>query len=296
MSRVILFPHRQADEGSLEVQGWWLERRGSRVPLPRHLDDWDYQKDEVVGVTLRIDGDLLLRSSAQKNLRDLELFFIADCAGAQRRLVERYPLHTVEQDDVLTCVMTLPPRVLAGSIKFRVLIALAHSRPDDRSGAAHDRGARILTVRGPEMFLEGEASRFPVEAVPFSTLGLDDIPWTLDLEIDDFGKSFMGSVRLFVNTENPVGRMLLEDSMTGKIAKIVMADVLRLLVATAAASLPDVQISLHEEGSVAHAIDSMCHSFLDRSVVQAVTAFREDPVYFERLIQARIQPLNEALA
>jgi hypothetical protein len=103
----------------------------------------------------------------------------------------------------------------------------------------------------------------------------------------------MGGVRLLVNTEHPVGRMLLDASTADRVSGIAMADVIRLLVATVADRADDLQHGDHEEGSVAQVLDSMCEFFLGRGVVPAIRLYETEPLQFDRLLHDRVKPLTK---
>jgi hypothetical protein len=296
MPRTRLYPHQTADLNCVTFGDWWIERNGVRDVLPDSLQGWDYASEEVIGTSVSIDEKVLLASTGMSSLDDLELLLVADCAAAQRRVVARNSLtgYGIVKDAAFE--LPLPSGVLASSVRLTTHLVLARDLSETPPRVASVRGARLISSKPRTLVLEGEASRFPTEPVAFSDIGLPDSPWTLHMNFEDLNASFMGAVRLLVNTENRIGRMLLESSTASSISPIAMADILRLLVATVGNHRDDVTSGDFEEGSIGEVVDSMCNFFLRQGLAASTELYQREPVHFELLLHERMKPFDKVFA
>jgi hypothetical protein len=286
-----LFPHRTADPSSVTFGDWWIERNETRSPLPDFLSGWDYASEESVGTSLTIDFDALFASTGHSSPDDLEVLLMADCASAQRRVVARHKLAGYEAVRSAAFSLVLPPGQLAGSVRLSTHLVIARDLIGSDPRIASRRGARLISSKPRSLILEGDGSRFPTEPAAFSELGLPSAPWTLHVSFQDLETSFMGAVRLLVNTEHPIGQMLLDGETTDRVAGLAMADVLRLLVATVATRGDDVEASNFDEGGVGYVVNSMCVFFLSQGLAASVELYERDPIHFDRLLQERLRPM-----
>jgi hypothetical protein len=289
-----LYPHRTADPSSVIFGDWWIERSRTRAHLPDLLTGWDYASEELIGTSLTLDIDSLLASTGHSSLDDLEVRLLADCAPAQRRVVARHPLtgFTSVRDSAFS--LTLPAGQLAGAVKLSAQLVVARDLDGSPPRVASVRGARLISSKTRTVALEGDASRFPTEPVSFSELRIPNAPWTLHTCFTDLDTSFMGGVRLLVNTEHPVGQMLLDSSTADRVSGLAMADVIRLMVATLAdtAHVDEIGDGDFEEGTVGHVVDSMCSFFMGHGLVPAIQLYLKEPVHFDRLLHERVRPLG----
>jgi hypothetical protein len=293
VAKLRLYPHRTADSASVSWSDWWIERDGKRSPLPTFLTGWDYACEETVGLSAIIDESLLLESTGLDNLGDIEVLLMADCKDSHRRITSRHWLQGTTSGDNFEMSLRLPARELAGSIHLSAHVVLARTTGDRTDRTARLHGARLLSSKRVTVMLEGDAARFPTEPVPFSELRLDNAPWTLLTTYEDFFDSFMGNIRLLVNTEHPVGQMLLESASADRVAGLVRADVMRLLIASAAEREDEIIDSDFDEGSVGQVLETMCDFFLSQGLRTMMRMYRDDPVHFDRLIHDRINPLTK---
>lgn len=291
MAKIRLYPHRTADPSSVTFGDWWIDRSGTRTVIPDLLTSWDYASEEVVGASISIDADALLASTGHSELGDLEVLLLADCAAAQRRIVARHPLGSHLPLGDVAYELPLPAGQLAGAIKLYAHLVVARDLTGLPPKVANRRGARLASSKARTVALEGDASRFPIEPVAFSELRLPSAPWTLLTTFQDLDTSFMGGVRLLVNTEHAVGQMLLDSTTVDRVSGLAMADVIRLLVATIAERGDEFGPGDFEEGTVGHVVDSMCDFFMGHGLAAAVQLYGNDPLQFDRLMHDRVKPL-----
>lgn len=291
MAKLRLFPHRTADPASVTFGDWWIERDAARVALPDLLGGWDYARKEIVGMTLTIDEDQFLDSTGLQNLGDVEVLLVADCKQSQVRVVSRHSLDAGTPVCNAAFDLVLPAGQLASSLALTAILVLARNVPRTGGRIPYLRGARLISSKATMVALEGEASRFPTEPVAFSHLYLPDAPWTLHITYESPDASFMGGVRLLVNTEHPVGRMLLDGATAERVSGIAMADVIRLLVANMSDHTEDLESADYEEGSVAFVLENMCEFYLGRDLAAAIRLYQTEPLQFDRLLHERVKPL-----
>ncbi|OBI49794.1 hypothetical protein A5707_16400 [Mycobacterium kyorinense] len=293
MAKLRLLPHRTADSASVTFGDWWIERDAARVALPHLLGGWDYASKEIVGLSLTIDEDLFLESTGLRDLGDVEVLLVGDCKDSQVRVVSRHSLEARAPVCNTAFDLALPAGQLAGSLTLMAIIVLARNLPRTGDRIPYLRGARLISSKATVVALEGEASRFPTEPAAFSRLYLPDAPWTLQITYESLDASFMGGVRLLVNTEHPVGRMLLDGATAARVSGIAMADVIRLLVASVSDHTEDLESTDHEEGSVAYVLGNMCEFYLGRELAAAIRLYQTEPLQFDRLLHERIKPLTK---
>ena len=99
---------------------------------------------------------------------------------------------------------------VAGSVSLSAHLVLARTSQPRDNQVAYLRGARIHSSSPFSLRLEGNAGRFPTEAVSFSELGFGNAPWTVTCAYEELSDGFMGRIRLLINIEHPVGRLALE--------------------------------------------------------------------------------------
>jgi hypothetical protein len=294
MAKLRLYPHRIAAPSTVSFGDWWIDRSGARARLADLLSGWDYASEERVGTSLTLDVDALLASTGHSTLEDLEVLLLADCPSAQRRIVARHPLagYIAIRDSAFS--LTLPAGELAGAIRLSAHLVVARDIEGTPPRVANVRGARLSSSKTRTVVLEGDASRFPTEPAPFSELGLPNAPWTLHTTFADLETSFMGGIRLLVNTEDPVGRMLLDSSTADRVSGLAMGDVIRLLVAilSDARYAEAVAEGGFDEGTVGFVVDSMCAFFLGYGLLPAIKLYGDDPLQFDRLLHERVRPLE----
>jgi hypothetical protein len=296
MARLRLYPHRTADADSVSWHAWWLERDGVRSALPQLLSGWDYASDETLGISVDLDEPTLLASSGLGSIDDLEILVMADCAHVQERFSASGQLADHEPGATLDVRLRLPPGRAAGAVRLSAHLVLARTTPVRGDRIAHLRGARIHSSEPFTLRLEGDSSRFPTDPVPFSELGLGNAPWTVLTVYDDLSDSFMGGVRLLINTEHPVGQISLDPRTAPRMSRLLRAEILRLLISKVAGHLEEADGSTLDEGSVGRVLETMCQIFLDTGLRTAARVYREDPVHFELLLHDRLEPLAGVIA
>jgi hypothetical protein len=290
MARLRVYPHRRAEVGSVSWKGWWLERDGTRTALPPLLGGWDYASSETIGISVAMDSDAVLQTSGLKTIDDLEVLLVADCPAAHQRFVAGRALSGYESGTTLEVDLHIPPGSAADHLRLSAHLVLARTTPERDTRVAFLRGARIHSSDPHVLRLEGDSSRFPTEALPFSELRLGRAPWTVLARYDDLAESFMGHVRLLINTEHPVGELALGPGVAPQVANLLRVDVIRLLIAQVAGQMESTDIPF-EDGSVGQVLETMCRVFLGQGLRASVRLYRDNPAAFELRLHDRLDPL-----
>jgi hypothetical protein len=290
MAKARLYPHRRLPPDAVSWQDWWIERDGGRAVLPPLLTAWDYATSETIGISAAVDFEAVLAGSGLDTLADLEVLALADCAATQQRFAATAGLSAC-QGEIVEARITLPRGQLAGSVRLSAHVVLARTKAPRGDRAAFLRGSLLHSSDPLTVHLEGDASRFPTEPVSFSEIGLGKAPWTVLAVHHDLASSFMGSVRLLINTDHPAGKQLLA-TPNAHIGQLLKTDIVRLLVASTARSASEsAPPSELEEGSIGQVLDTMSRFFLGRSLRMAAQLYLEDPAEFDRVLHDRLDPL-----
>lgn len=291
MARLRFYPHRLANATSVSWRNWWIERDGDRIDLPHVLAGWDYASHEIIGISADIDEEALLKSTGLDSLDELEILVMADCRPVQQRFIAANPLQGHEPGTTIDVSLQLPPGQIAVDVQLSAHLVLARTTVDRGDRVAFLRGARIHSSETFTLRLEGDSGRFPTEPVSFTELGRGNAPWTVLAVYDDLSDSFLGGVRLLINTDHPVGRLSLDPKAGSRVSGLLHADVMRLLIANVAAQSYDVDDSSFEEGSVGQVLQTMCQVFLGMSLRAATLLYRSDPARFDVLLHENFDPL-----
>lgn len=298
-----LYPHKTADRGAMTFRPWWYRDGDQEVLLPALLESWDYGAVLEVGLDFEIDWSLLRASTGIEDASAFDLILLADCPDSQYRIGHRIDLSQTLEAAVHCGSMVLPAGRLAGRVDLSAHLVLADDFESGDSFRAAKAGSRLLASPVYKVILEGSGARFPVEPVSFRKTNRPNIPWQLSAATADPGASFMGSIRLFVNTDHVAGRMLLEAPTVDRVKDLVMADLIRLLIAQLVAEsdegadgqrvFEELEESRDVEGSVAHVMDEICDFYLRMSLPQVLSLYWARPIAFEEMLHERLDPTSK---
>ena len=79
----------------------------------------------------------------------------------------------------------------------------------------------VLWTHDSRVFLEGDQSRFPTEAISFAAHPTAPIgaAWVVEIDTTDFAAPALGSVRLLVNADHAVYRRLTDEPVSAQAAR-----------------------------------------------------------------------------
>lgn len=278
MAHYRVLPHAVASTESIRLVRWWFRLEDGDVrELPEAIEGWDYNSRLVVGADFEIN---LAELSASSGLPPHAITAVAslDCPTVAERFTSRSPV----VDGTQSIDVELPRGRGADAISVSLHL-VAELSPSLESTATETRtGARLFDSAPQRARLEGTGDRFPVEVIKFSSIGLEPAPWTIITDFDDLNDAFMGSVRLFVNSEHPLGAAASNPTDTGSSALVMQIDTMRLLISEVSRSgMYDPTLSW-SEGSVADVVGSMCTAYFNRQLDTMINLLTSDPAGFER--------------
>lgn len=292
-----LLPHRAASSEAVTWGPWWVEIEGTRRPLGRRLEEWDYATETVIECQVSLDVDRVVKGTRLGSDARLSVACLVDCPSTLRREVSTAVIPDLYGDEkVRTLRLPLPVGQFATSITLSRHLVLLDPGDSADEGAAQRTGSRLAQSERKKVALEGEGGRFPTEGVRFSEIGMGSSAWLLDLTYEHLDDAFMGSVRLSVNAEHPAGRIALasEAPSAELVQSVLRHDIVRQLL-TRLAFDPTINISetrSFEEDSLGAATATICDMFLRRDLSTVLELARNDPVEFESLLQERLDFLN----
>jgi hypothetical protein len=239
----------------------------------------------MVGLIVEVSARDILDATGHDSVGLFELVAVVDCPSMLRRFVAKHRL-TRDQHQQVELRVSLP----AGSVAQKIVVSSFMLLADDVEAApraASRRGSRLAFGPSRTVLLEGDASRFPTEAVSFSALRYEDAPWTVSAVFDGLSDSFMGSVRLLVNEDHELGRAVLTQPVDSQLENRLKLEVLRSLIAVVSTH------GLGDDGefpsdSIGEVLDSMSKLFLNRSLSEAVQMYERNPLKFDRILHAGV--------
>lgn len=298
-NRLRLQPHRTASGESITWGPWWVRVNGERQPLSSRLPGWDYVTPVSFESRVVVDVPRVLQETGLSAAARLKLVALIDCPATLRRSTVVKDLDDARGEVELVLQSPLEPGEFATSIDLSRHLVLQEQGGSPDADAPSRCGARLAESDTKRVALEGEGARFPIEAVPFSRVGMEPAAWVVDLTYEDLNDSFMGSVRLVVNTEHPAGQAALrsEDEVAGLVQSVLRIDVTRQLLTSIADDRsfdPSSDLSSFEDDSIGAVMSSTCDLFLRRGLGSVVQMIRTDRQEFEAILQARMDYLRVA--
>lgn len=294
MSIARTLPYLRASEDRCRASDWYVGDVTTGRLLGEHVPGWDSNTDLLFSRHIAVDV---------RGLRD-------DCGlppDAPLRLVVRWHASTthakgvcivgdLESDGVqeLEARLALAGPELGGSLELLTAVVLARALPPAPI-RAHLPGT-VLWDSSKEVRLQGGGSRFPMEAVTFSTSG-HRLPtgaaWHLELDPEALELPVLGAVMLFLNLEHPPVAAMIDDPEAP--ASKALAGMLRFDVASrlVRAALSSTAYAEREEAWPRDSLGRVMHRlFKLRFRRDSLDALRqqmvEEPLTFASLLQARL--------
>lgn len=297
MARVRLLPHREIPPTAVTWGDWWVRINEQRMLAGKRVNGWDYATPISFELQPSVAVEAALASSGLPSASDIDVVLLAESPHTGHRFTAARNLVELSGDaGVLELV--LPPDRIARSISLSACLTLSRTSPpiDDR---AWKRGARLAQSDRVTVWLEGDAPRFPTEAVAFNALGLEPALWDLDLSFTDLDESFLSTVRLLVNTDHPSAEMLLDENHPGfaSARSVLELDIARRLIRTVADDeglQADLTRPNWQEGSVREVLEQMAEGVFGSNLSAITQLFNSDQRRFERRLQHRFDFLSGA--
>jgi hypothetical protein len=291
MARARILPHLELSQDSVTWGDWWVRINGRRILAGKRVDGWDYATPITFELQPSVSTDQALASCGLTSLRDIDVVLLAESPHTGRRFtVSRNVEALAENGGVLP--LELPPEQIARSVVLSAFLVLGRMMTPRDDDVAWRRGARLAQSSRETVWLEGDAPRFPTEAVAFSSVGLEGALWDLDISFTDLDESFLSTVRLLVNTEHPAADMLLDEAHPGfpNAHSVLEIDIARRLIhclATDDALRGDLARPVWQEGSTREVLETIAETVFGSNLISITELAKGDPRRFERKLQSR---------
>lgn len=283
MAKVRILPHRSASEHSVTWGKWWYSLGSEeRYDLEDLVTGWDYATPLQFGTRFSINTAELMSSTGLEP-SSVNVVIMADCNAVHQRFVSRTEI-TNEREGIIS----LPPGAVAQEVKLSAHLVLGSAPLRAGRRVANEVGARLGSSPTVRAILEGDASRFPTEILRFSETNYGNAPWTLTTYFEDLNDSFMGTIRLLVNSEHPLGLSVIQTNSPSIAASLMRLEVTRGLIGEIAHRNFHTLSAQWEEGSVGAVMDALCQFHLGLGMAKSVHFYADDPVGFDRLLHSRL--------
>jgi len=291
LSKIRIHPHLTASADAVTWGPWALESTTTRMPLGPLIDGWDYDQPLRIGTSPIIDEDELRASTGLDTLRDVYVVATADCPGTSSRFVAGMPVSEYLGLSDRFIAVSLEPGTIALELRLACHIVLLGNH-EQRASEAAASGSRLAESPSTRLLLEGEASRFPTEAISFESVGLEPAAWSVKVEPDEMNEAFAGCVRLMLNLDNEVGAALagMDPVAYAAHGSTLRMDILRSTIHVAIEVSLDEQtrIASYDEDSFGGVVERMCSEHFRMSLSRVAELRRHDVDRFERLLQASV--------
>ena len=288
MARIRIMPHRVPSSKSV-IWGSWLRRTSDfSAPLPTLVEGWDYAQSLDVEAEIHLDASEFVRSTGL-DLSGVAIVATADCPSTSQRFVTQVEWDELVAQDTPVVAIHIPAGSAANDISLAAHIILRSPPESGDDFVAKRPGARLLSSPVTRVYLEGSASRFPTEALSFSSAQMEEAAWTVRVRFDDLRESFAGSVRLLLNSDHPVGRGLasMDETIYGAVGSFLRVDIVRALIGVVSDHLADTGFDTVplDEDSVGAIVSELCVHYMGRDFVSIAELRRSDPERYERVLQ-----------
>lgn len=293
MSRLRVLPHLTVRDDRVHWGAWWrLSEDGGRASIGPHLDAWDYAQPIELVCDVGVDAAGALEDAGLATDAGMSLVAVWDCPASMDRgtAVERVLTHWTDGRWEGTLRLSVPAGSVAQELILERHLVLADPGPEPRRLAARALGARLGPASRDRLVLEGDGSRFPIEPLDFVAAGRENAVWSLEVDYDDPSDSFLGCVRLLVNTAHPAGRALLGASeQRPELLSMLHYDLTRKVLTRLAADRDAFSgISDHDDDSLGAVAEEICRTVLQMDLASTLRRLHTDPLGFDAILQARM--------
>lgn len=203
----IAFPFRCLNEDCLNIASWQLhEDKKEPEVVPEYINDWDYQKDIFLSRAISVDPEKISNSLGLNTPPDSLCTIIR--IGTGKGSIPRAWIDTQKHEFDISKPINISLRISGQNLSERLYIetsiiyAHVFENGDELTPSIP---AALLWRDGINIRLEGDETRFPVEAVKFSAIfkgqPQEKALWYLDYSEGHPTRDFTSAVRLYVNME-----------------------------------------------------------------------------------------------
>lgn len=285
MAKLRVFPHRQIGPSAIKFEGWHVRvGQAPQMPVARYLENFDYSSEMQFGFRAKLSLDQIRSSVGIDDQSTLAFYLLVDCESSNVRFKE---VVTVSEGEEFDCWLTVPPGQLAAKVRLERGLVLDELGSSDVWDSPKRRGALLFSDDPWFVQLEGDATRFPTQAIDFAADRLPEkAAWKLQISYDDPNQPFNSAVRLLINTRHPAHNALLAAERNDIFDSALRSDIARQLIATLSRDEEFLAQQEWRDESLGAVVDRLCRSALPyASAAEAIQSFRRDPTRFDAKIQ-----------
>jgi hypothetical protein len=301
--RIVAPPFRRTSLDRVHAEPWILAvADGALEPLPNVLIHWDYNLDLRLSRALLVDLPGIREDCGLSADDAVSVAVVWRSTGTMVRgcstIHHLSPGSTTAELVELEAVV--PGSQIGGTVVVGTQIVLRGPRPNAPLLTAAQAGS-ILWQDTSSVDVEGSSSRFPVEVVDFASglFGPEDAAWYLSWPFDDLYQSFLGRVRLYVNSRHEAAAKAATRSSsapeTDAVLSMIYYDVGRALIRGVLendefVSNPDG----YPEASIGWTVAGLLRAVLPHDAPAGLqSTMRERPSEFDSVLQAGFRLLKD---
>jgi len=288
----VAYPFRRAAGGRVALLDWGV-RPATRDDL---IPDWDPGSNVGLSVRARVDMAGVIEDTCLGPDAPLALTLTWSCTATHSSGV----LRSERLDAAVASVdVNLWGEIAGVDLAQAVTVSVTLHLSETIARAGRPLAPRLvgsgLWRESKTFVLEGEGARFPMETRAFASTMLfpAGAAWFLDWSADVPTDTFLGSVRLFLNSDHPAVEQLLAGSGAPEVAgveSLLRFDIARQLIVGALNSAAFLDEADFEAGSVGHHLRGLlAQTFPGRTATGLAQEMRQRPGHFESLLQDRLR-------
>lgn len=293
MTAPVSFGYLTPELGMVQASPWIITADAHEpVSDPDQIENWHYATALTVERTLTLDPNDI-REVAGLGRRDRLRAVLTWTSTATQ--IQGCSESAILEDGANALRLPLPSGLLGGSLVLRTIVAVEAVEPNRNPLAAHRTGS-VLWSDDRVVALEGDASRFPTEALSFSASGLgsDSVAWRLDIDTSDLEALALNCVRVLLNTDNAVYRRLIDSPASSEAEatrKFLQYDIARQL-STAGLAQDDFVPIQYERGTIGAVLRARLSDYFgeDGAEIEPLRArWRSAPNEIDAELQTRFE-------
>lgn len=291
------YPWLQAGKSSIFAEPWnYSLSDGDPLPLADFLKDWDYQSRLRLLRRIRVDLDKL-HGDIAADPGNWEFEVQVEIGTGQgtlpRRMVSTVSRPINEEDQSIELNIAVPSKDLSNQIILNTSLILSKAGSTSNALSPKRAGARLWHDR-KDCRLEGQETRFPMEAVSFRKLfpgrPQEKALWYLRWDPQRLDQDFHGAIRLYINSDNEsfLESVKQEDENA---LQVMLGSVLAQIVASVVNSDQNEEyLSMSEPGTLGAQIGNWTRlAFGDVPLQQVRSTLELRPGDFHAALQAAAQ-------
>ena len=292
MIRTISVPYLQAIT-TPDVTEWNVEIRDAKQAMSGTLPSWDYQTPVIFTSSVTIDIDCLRKETRVAEDAEIAATVLYNSSTTNRQGLG--DLTRISAGGDYQIRLKIDPSTVGGDLTLSRMIVITKPGTTNSLLVPNRRGALIWKEPARDckgVSLEGDAARFPSEAIDFSKAeGFDEnAAWKLDMDSSDWSVSAHSVLRLYLNNRKSDIKNLIsgnKSEASSLIGLVMRWDVGRTMV-NRAISDDDFRNKWGDfaENSIGHAVQSLIERNFPAVSVDELKAQKTDyPENFEMRLQ-----------